>query len=218
MLFSKKHIGLYCSILILLIYFSINLYFENPYMYSAYYAFDYNGYLKPLIKLLSSQMMIEFVIGMMVCEITLKVKSNLHIKNTRVLYILNTFFLMISIVMIVSPPIYGHGLFNVGVGTFLLFLSSVIYEIIGEVKKVKLLIFLGDISYSLYISHLLVFNLINKENGFFVYINKMNGFSKLLFLTIVSVLFAYIIHLLIETKSARLGRRILKNKTIIKNG
>ncbi|WP_099073944.1 acyltransferase family protein [Proteus alimentorum] len=204
---SHKYRVIICTILIALLFTIINLYFNNDYAYSAYGSINYNGLFCGLLKILSSQMIFEFILGMILYVIYKNITINLYLMP-----IIGIVFLF-SIVLIISPANSGHGVFNIGLGCFALLFSLIFLEKNNNIIIIKPLILLGNISYSLYLSHLLVYRLILKDNFLlFKYINQLNATLKLFSITLLCILFSYFLYILIEKPSIKLARKFLNNK------
>lgn len=205
---SHKYRFLICSTLITLSFLSINYFFGNS-SFSAYSSIDSKEIYSPILKILSSPMMIEFIVGMSLFYIFYYLKNSSFIFNNKTISIYNSILFVFSIILIVSPISYGHGLLKVGLGCFLLLLTMLIYELSGKLKKINFLCFFGDISYSLYISHVITIKTLTSNVYFFSYINQLSGFSKLLALLASTILFAYILHKAIEVPFVRIGKNLL---------
>lgn len=75
------------------------------------------------------------------------------------------------------------------------------------IKKIPALIFLGDISYSLYLSHLVVTYAIKKFGG--PLYNANNGFSTIFIVISLSLIISYISYNKIEKTSSEICRKII---------
>lgn len=204
---SHKYRVLICTILITFLFAIINLYFNNNFAYSAYGSINYNGLFCGLLKILSSQMIFEFIFGMILYVIYKNINFKLYLMP-----IIGIVFLF-SIVLIISPANSGHGVFNIGLGCFFLLFSLIFLEKNHNIFIIKPLIFLGNISYSLYLSHLLVYRLILRDNFLlFKYINQLDATIKLFSITLLCILVSYFLYILIEKPSIKLARKILNNK------
>ncbi|HEK0545682.1 acyltransferase [Proteus mirabilis] len=206
---SHKYRSFICSGLIIVIYFTINLNFSHL-EFNAYSSVNYNGRYTPIIKILSSPMMWEFIIGMMLFYIYSFLKKYNYLLRSSNVLIINTIIFIFSISLIISPIKYGHGLLNVGVGCFLLLLTCIIYELSGRLKKSALLSFFGDISYSLYISHAFTIMILTTNKELFSYVNQLRGFNKQLIVLTIVIAFAFILHKAIEIPLVSFGKSFLK--------
>ncbi|HAO1513936.1 TPA: acyltransferase family protein [Escherichia coli] len=209
MLISHKFRAFVCSVFILTLFVINNFIFNNSGDYSAYASINITGPLESIVKITSSQMMIEFVIGMLMCNVFLFIKNNITIKRNFISP-LQILALLLSIIMIISPPEYGHGIDKVGIGCFILILSFLSIEITNGMRTYRILMFFANISYSLYLSHLVVYNALNKYMYSIPYISNMHGFSKMSLLLILFITIAWVIHMLIEAPCAKIARIILR--------
>lgn len=107
-----------------------------------------------------------------------------------------------------SGFMYGHGITKFGVIAFILFLSVVIGEMAFKFKISKAFIFLGDISYSLYLCHVIVIFAYNEFGLKIPFIPQQHGFSLFAFLVLTSIVLAYALYCVIEKPSIKLSHRI----------
>ncbi|WP_432756641.1 acyltransferase family protein [Escherichia coli] len=74
----------------------------------------------------------------------------------------------------------------------------------------KSIIFLGDISYSVYIIHIVVMYSYNEFGKLVPFIPQQNGFSLFVFLVSISILLSYVMYRFIEKPSIKLSHLICK--------
>lgn len=159
-----------------------------------------------IINIASSSMMLIFIAGMLLYEVMRnfgdKIANNVNCK------------LLFYISLITFTYCYFTG-FNSwhGIDRSILFIFPLIFSLIlleinnNERKEIKWLSFLGDISYSLYLCHLIVALFYRSYGGSFY--ASSSGFSRLLLLVGTSIVIAYIAHKYIEKPSIKLCRKIL---------
>lgn len=166
--------------------------------------------LSAIISTASSPMMIGFVCGVVIYLAWEKIdfeRLNNH-KNT--LAIMSSITLMLCISFLWSGQYEGHGISKWGWIAALIVISCLVLEGCYVIKQSHILSFLGDISYSLYITHLIFLYAISKKEWFYHIYKPYLGFTTVAVFVSCSILIAYIFHRLVEMPSLRLGKRILK--------
>ncbi|MED9724543.1 acyltransferase [Escherichia marmotae] len=205
LLLNHKHRTIISSSITLLLFISANYYFNGFISFNPHTTIG-NGETSGLIKLVGSPLMLEFIFGMITCELYLNTKRNepyVFLKNTtKPFFIISMAFFLLSI----SRGDIPHGPLDIGIPCFLLLLSFVSYERHYGLKQSKILSFLGDISYPLYLVHLVVSGYMYDIKKIFPYYAELHGFSRLLFLLLTSFALAYVIHLCIEKPASKIAR------------
>lgn len=105
---------------------------------------------------------------------------------------------------------YGHGLANFGGIAFIIFISVVFGELAFRFKISNALISLGNISYSLYISHIIIMYAYNEFGNLIPFIPQQHGVSLLLFMVAASLLLSYAMYRMIEIPSIKISHFICK--------
>ncbi len=190
----------------------------------SYLNIKYNGYIdlnpyeqlnlsvtnsiQGLVKNFASPLLIEFIFGMLTCEIYMRTRA-----DNKILKSICSFSFYSSLCLLAFYALAdgsgGHGIINVGYACFLLLLSSVILEKIKGIKENKYLNFLGDISYPLYLTHPIVVTFVPLHGEFFQLYTHASGFGKFIYLIFISILISYLIHLIIEANTSKLARVII---------
>lgn len=209
MAISHKHRVLLSSAAIILLNLGLQIIFNNDYSILGSASANYSGHLSFLIKIYSSPMMLEFVVGMAIYTLYENVTTNGEKKGV---FVSMKYLLALSLSYAIMSYMSGfnrfHGLTGFGLSAICIVLPLVIYEKIYSIKRVGALLFLGNISYSLYISHLVVleaFNYIKPD-----FFTSINGFSKLALMLFTTIILASIIHDFIEKPVVALSRKIIK--------
>lgn len=153
-------------------------------------------------KLLASPMLLEFVYGMFFYWSMGYIRKIPH-KNI-------IFFACASfaICAFFSRYRFGYGPVNFGIWAFVLFLGCMIYESGTDIKDNRVLNFLGDISYSLYITHGAVNAILIRELSWLPIYSSGPGFAKMLFAGAIFIVTAYITFNFIEKPFIKLGRML----------
>lgn len=210
---SQKHRTLICSILIASIFVLINYYFSGNIGFGTHEKLNYQGTASFILKPLASPLMLEFIYGMITCEIYLKLNTEETYKKASDIprvFLLSSLAIM---ALMVSKGNIDHGPMNIGIPCLLVLLSAVIYEKYFGLKERKTLQFFADISYPLYLVHLLVSSYMYEIKNLFPFYASLHGFTRMLFLMIISISLSYIIHLLIEVPSSNLARKLLPKRS-----
>ncbi|HHK4086028.1 acyltransferase [Pseudomonas aeruginosa] len=167
---------------------SVNYAIDQPFAYLA--------------RLASSTMFYEFIVGMVAAELFI---SRHQISKTAASAVLLS-GIGIFIVFFTSQNSAGFGPQGFGTWSILLFLGVVAYQKSHEIGPNKTLYFLGEISYSMYLSHYLIVSMIPKyANPLWV---ATSGFSRFFMLVFVTIAVSTVIHYLLEKPAIRLGKNI----------
>ena len=162
--------------------------------------------LTPLLKISSSPIIVEFIIGMIISEIYLKYnKKKLSIN----LLPLTLVGISLYVILFASKSYFTHGIYGFGAWAIILIISLLAYEMTMNVKKIKSLIFLGNISYTLYITHIVTAVIISNYSVYLPIYAHASGFSMIMIYLTSSILMAYICHIFIEKPMHRLSRRLI---------
>lgn len=204
---SNEYRSFICAALLAVLCLMINLAFNNL-EFSVYSSIDYTGGFAPVFKVLSSPMMMEFIAGIILFYIYLFLKKYKFLLRGRFVFLINSVFFLFSIMLIVFKSPRYHGLFNIGIGCFFLLLSCVVHELSGRSTKNSLLLFFGNISYSLYITH--AFSISVFESS--LYLNELHGVLKLVAVMILAIAFAFFVHKSIEMPMVAFGKNLLKKR------
>ncbi|ARB84109.1 MULTISPECIES: acyltransferase family protein [Yersinia] len=190
----------------------------------SYLNIKYNGYLtldptttlnftasnsiQGLIKNLANPILIEFILGMIACEIYMRIRTDNEILKSASDFI---FYSSLGVFLFYTfgGGASGHGVTNVGLGCFLLLVASVIREKIKGVRDNKYLNFLGDISYPLYLIHPIIMAFIPLHSNFFQLYTQTSGFGKFIYLLFSSIFVSYLIHIAIENNTSKVARAII---------
>lgn len=209
MIITHKYRIILTSILIISLNLFFQLLFNDGYSIVGSASANYSGHFAFLIKIFSSPMMLEFVVGMAIYSIYEIVTTN---GNKKGVYTLMKYTISISLSYSIMCYMSGfnrfHGLTGFGLSAICVILPLVIYEKLYSMRKYESLLFLGNISYSMYISHLVILAVLNYTKPEFF--TSINGFSKLALMLIFTVIFSSIIHDFIEKPIISFSRKLIK--------
>lgn len=205
---SHKYRSIISSSLILVIMASVQK-FYGPWFIDANLSVNAspdNGFL-PLIKLASSPMLIEFVIGIALAELYMKIPATRLRVNVWPVVLLGCtiYFILFS-----SKAYFSHGILGFGTWSLFLIIPFLLYEKTADVKPSRILAFLGDISYPLYITHIVTAVIVSNYNAYVPAYSYATGVSMLLIYLTCSILFAYVCHVFIEKPMHRISRKIIR--------
>lgn len=212
---SHKFRTLICSSIILLSIFIPQLYFNGNISFSGNATANITGYPWHLnmLRLASSPMMIEFIYGMVLYELRYLYK---YIPKPEIVVFIGVSFYICSFT---SGFIGGFGPLNFGLWGLAIVLSALIYESNASISDNRLLTFLGNISYSLYMSHVIVIELFRQQWPNAPIYSAGSGFSRFLFLMSISLIVSYFAYTYIEKPFIKYGRKLITqlNSKNIKN-
>ncbi|MBG0639765.1 acyltransferase [Enterobacter asburiae] len=163
-------------------------------------------YSNGLITLLSSPMFIDFSLGIVIYCIFNSSVSDYFLAFRKTSLCVSLIILLISLVLIVTKSIHGHGPFGFGIFSALIVLSMLTIERCYGIAKIYGLGFLGDVSYSLYMTHVLIYHGLDGA-GLLV---DIDGLYKLLLMVLLSLVFSHMIYQSIERPFIRLCGDIIE--------
>ncbi|ACQ67498.1 acyltransferase family protein [Candidatus Williamhamiltonella defendens] len=206
---SHRYRTLVTSVIMLFVYAYLNIKYNGFLTLNPNHGLNFTvtNRLQGLIKNMASPLMIEFILGMITCEIFMRTRAN----NKILISICSIMFYSSLCIFFyyVFVDIRGHGILRIGFPCFLILFSSVILEKVNEVKENKYLNLLGNISYPLYLTHTIVLALISSNSAYFTPYIQLVGFGRLIFVTFFAILLSYLTHVLIEVNASKLGRVII---------
>ncbi|HIC2036001.1 acyltransferase [Enterobacter soli] len=156
-----------------------------------------------LLRFASSPILIEFIIGMIIYELFSRFSFNLGRSVGAFVFFASLGFFTTHYF---GGRFSGFGLDKAGVISLVIFVGYLIYERSNGIKEYASLNFLGDVSYSIYISHYLFINLF----GFYKpeFFTQANGISKFIMMTSITLTAGAMLHYLIEKPMIRIGKSL----------
>ncbi|EGM1942559.1 acyltransferase [Escherichia coli] len=211
MAISHKYRALVSSIIIMAMVCGIQLYFSGSLSLNAHARVDGIPKLPGagILQLLSSPMLFEFVYGMVLAFIydAIKVRGNsVQVTTSKIyLWVCGCLFATLWFSYINE----GAGPINYGVWALIIIPSALAYEKINGIKPNAKLLFFGDISYSLYLVHILVPFFLGYKASFDPFYIHLTGVAKLIYVGMISIVCAYVAHISIEKPMIKLSRKII---------
>lgn len=215
MIISHKFRTVICSVLILTIVIGSQLYFNGSFSLTQASASPVinDNHLNAL-RVFGCSIMIEFIFGMALAYIYTHVKIDPKSLIARKIYIILSVLAMMYLI-----PCYlggynrGSGLAGYGVWALLILFIALGAEKLNMVKWNKNILFIGAISYSLYLFHIPVHDLIKQliPNKFDQIKNiEIRAVCMMMFGLSASIMAAYLSCLLIERPSIKIARLIVE--------
>lgn len=208
---SHRYRTLITSVILLTQIFLIQYVFDRSISISGVdsASIPYDQIAFSFLRFASSPILIEFIIGMILYELFRKFSFNLgHGIGTFVFFVALGFFATHYF----GGRFSGFGLDKAGIISLVIFAGYLIYERSVGIKEYASLNFLGDVSYSIYISHYLFINIFGfYKPEFFI---GANGISKFIMMTTITLSAGAILHFFIEKPMIRMGKLIEKRMAV----
>ncbi len=163
------------------------------------------------VTFLASPLFMDFIYGMVTYVIFKYIKEG-RVKIRRELVLLLFITLLCASVLVVSYVNAGHGPLRWGGGAALIVFSLVVLETQITPSYSRVMSLLGDVSYSLYLSHEIIIRVITDsivERG---YGEKLTGITAFTLMVFTCIMVAILINKFIEKPFIRLGRSIIKDQ------
>lgn len=159
----------------------------------------------PALNFFASPMMIEFIYGMLLYKFATKINIPRH--SPIIL------FTSISFVFICYFSNYriGSGPLNYGVWGLALMIGLMLYEQSHKIGMSKLLNTLGNISYSLYLTHVVVIYVMIYYPEYVPMYESTTGISKFAYMVCASVTVSWFAYEYVEKPFINIGKRIIKS-------
>ncbi|MBW9428687.1 acyltransferase family protein [Enterobacter kobei] len=204
---SHKYRTLISSIAILMIMFSLQMYFNGRVSLSGHFSahVDESNPAYGLLRFISSPILFEFVVGMLFYELY-KIGAFSLSKKTATF----TFFLCVGFftTFYFSGKFFGFGVNKAGIISIALFIGFIVYGSSIGFKDNKTISFLGDISFSIYISHYFFINMFNfYQPDFYM---QTTGIARLCMMLTITISAGAILHLYVEKPFISIGKKLEK--------
>lgn len=210
---SHKYRSAICSIFLLSSIVGLQYVFNGHIGFSGRDAAEINSgnIIFSFGRLMSSPMLLEFIFGMMLYEFRFILKKVPFVEM--VLFMCISFF----ICSYFSTFRYFPGPFNFGLWALVLLFGVISYESQKSISESKILSFLGDISYSLYLTHVIVMNIFHTYLRDAPIYSMGPGFAKLFYIMSICIFISWLCFHLIEKPMINAGKRLLQYRTPERN-
>lgn len=207
---SHKHRMIISSAIIVVSMVVIQLLFKGQIsFYGGFSSYSESmGAFSPLLTMMGSPMMLEFVNGMFFYVIFSNYKAN----NSVVLACSFMILALASTSMFGIFNVEMHGITEKGAIAAAIFISFMFAEIYGLQIKSTLTKFFSDISYSLYITHVIVLRYYLDVMKHFGFSDYPKGIFSFVMIFIMCIAVAFIFHITIEKYFIMLGKRLISLK------
>ncbi len=207
LMLSQRYRKLIAALSIVALFLGLQFMVHGEIGFSAYQKADasVNSLLQPLVAIFSSPMVIEFALGIALYVIYRALPRLKPALRQRVA-IPALIVAAVAALGLYLPFFYGHGPLNWGLPAFILLLALLVYEKQKGLPEIKSLVFLGNISFSLYLMHMIIIKLLRK------YDIAQNSFGLVVFFAalVASIFVSYLSFVFIEQKSTQLCRTLLQ--------
>ncbi|MGS2872605.1 acyltransferase family protein [Enterobacter huaxiensis] len=204
---SHKYRTIICSLTIVLVVVLLQAIFNDNISFFGNATISPGTDSEPsILKILASPMMIEFVYGMLIFHIYEFLSkhstaiSKMHIKAICVAGI--TF----SIICYMTGYLTYSGPIGAGLIAAILFISVLSIESLYGSFRSNVLNLLGNLSYSMYLSHVFVIRFVQAYGKDIDFIRYTSGFSRIIFMLMLTVLISYVLYHIVEKPFINLGR------------
>lgn len=174
---------------------------------SAYTQFDYtsNTVLQPVVALVSSPMLLEFGYGIILYMVFQSLPEwSEQTKRKLLPWVL--LLAALAAVALYLPNFYGHGPLKWGLAALALLFAGLLYERIQGIPTLPVLHFLGDISFSLYLTHIIMIKVIRKYGWDF----GLEGGAAFIWAVVASLIVATLLFYVIEKNAIVVCRKLLQ--------
>ncbi|RSC95489.1 acyltransferase [Pandoraea apista] len=213
---SHRWRGWIASAMILVMVFGLQLHYNGDWSLNADAGLQVvtSRTVTGIIKLAGSPLLLEFIVGMLLAGIYHSVPSGIHLPKDHWLRRASVAVCWIGgalyAALYFGPIGNFHGPSGFGMWALVAFVPALFYEKLNAVTPNKALMFLGEISYSLYMSHIIVMTFFEMHyQRYFPAFPQVIGISRFVLLTLVSIVVAYLVHVAVEKPAMNIARRLL---------
>jgi peptidoglycan/LPS O-acetylase OafA/YrhL len=158
----------------------------------------------PFLNFIASPMMIEFIYGMLLYKFVTKIRLQHH--SGIILFIAFSF----TFVCYFSNYRFGSGPVNFGLWAIVLMIGLMIYEQTHSIGTSAILNTLGDISYSLYLTHVIVIYAMIYYPGYIPMYEGTTGISRFAYMVCASVAVSWITYEYVEKPFIKIGKKLIQ--------
>lgn len=194
-------------LLLVSVFLGAQWYVNQGLTFSAHTQFEYGGHpvTQALLALSSSPMLLEFAYGIGLYQVFKLLPASSHLA-TRWLAPLSILLFIGAAITLFAPVLNAHGPLQWGLVAWLLLFSGLLYERLKGLPDLPVLYFLGNISFSLYLSHMIMIKLIRKYDLTL----GLDGIAGLLWALATSLVLATVLYYAVEKTGIRVCRKLLQ--------
>ncbi|NJD24365.1 MAG: acyltransferase [Betaproteobacteria bacterium] len=161
-----------------------------------------SSFIAPIVSLMANPLFFEFIFGMVIAELYIS-KFNIELRVAKYLFL---FAVIYFLFVYASGFRAGHGITRIGHACTLLFVAFVFFEkSAGRLPIPEFILYLGKLSYSIYLIHLIVIFFVNNYNGDVEIFRAASGFSRLLLVLTLTISISALIFRFVENPVSRFG-------------
>lgn len=185
-----------CSLLLLIPSVFLQLIFNSSISLKG--GMQLEGVIHNSLNFFASPMMYEFIVGMVMFRIMHFFSNLSHYK------LISMSLFILFLLCYLTTYHYTVGLYGFGIWALLLISAALIWEKNNMLPTNQFLNFFGDISYSLYLSHAVIMQIMIRFHDYLPLYEK-NSPLKFFELLILSIALAYFLHKLVERPMLKVG-------------
>ncbi|MGG5194217.1 acyltransferase family protein [Citrobacter sp. S5] len=162
------------------------------------------------IQFITNPVVYNFILGILSFNICVFVSKHKELLRP-VLSLVLPLLLLYGVIGVVSIRGMGHGINQWGWYCFIIVTSIVISEMyFKDIYANSKMVYLGEISFSIYLIHPLLFILVNSYHPFIDVFNSLSGFTRLSCLVAFVICISHIVYRLIELPTHNIGKEIAR--------
>ncbi|MGM8454082.1 acyltransferase family protein [Enterobacter hormaechei] len=214
LLITSRFRTILCSLILVLIAFAMQIYTTGKVSFDAQSVGHLDVGVLGNVSFISNPIIYDFIIGMIIGEFFLSDYKN---KLSNTIDAIAPILLCFGLSAFISMFRYGYGITNGAIGALFLLFPIIYYDISRGVKYPKPFVFIGNISYSLYISHIVVISVADRYSNLFQVYTQSYGWRRLCVIVTISITVAVLMHKFIEIPTTRLAKRVIikiKNRNV----
>lgn len=204
---SHRNRTFICSLLIVMLFVSTQMYYNGGIDFSGKSSAEISNVSNSVLiiaKLSSSPMMLEFIFGMTLYEYRCYLAKVFGSRQVLIMCITT------YLILFMSGYRYFFGPLNFGLWGIILAVGTVCYEQKNEIKHNSTLSFFGDISYSIYLVHIVVIEFFRTYWPDFPIYNQGPGLARFIMLMSISIGISYLSFKFIEMPCVKLGKILIR--------
>ncbi|MGG4623959.1 acyltransferase family protein [Serratia odorifera] len=206
LLVTSKYRTITCSILLIGVSIAVQKTAGNGFTFNAESVSLHHDSIFYNLSFIANPIVFDFVIGMIAAEFFM---SKIYRGLVDVFDVISPIMLCVGVASFVSMFRFGYGITHGAIGALCLFISVLHYDFSHSVKYPRPLVYLGDISYSLYMSHVVTINICDRySEALFVYTNAQ-GWRRFVVIIALAIGVAAVMRRVIEMPSTKVAKNLV---------